>query len=265
MTETFERAWLALREPVDHRSRPRAPLAPLVEWWAAGGHSSVLDLGCGTGSNLRWLAPELPGSSWTLLDHDAELLSSIQVPECPWGEPDVRPVTGDLATEGLVLVDAADLVTASALLDLVSEAWLRSLVDACAAGDHAALFALTYDGTIEWGGDPDPLDDVVRDAVNEHQRRDKGIGAALGPAAADTAERLFAAAGYATTLAGSPWELGPADGRLIEALVDGWASAAAEQRPEGAGDFAGWAARRRTCDARLTVGHLDLLAIPGPR
>jgi hypothetical protein len=156
-------------------------------------------------------------------------------------------------------------VTASALLDLVSEEWLRALVDACTRHGSGALFALSYNGVVEWHGDPDPLDAVVLDAVNEHQRRDKGIGAALGPAAAIEAERLFASYGYVTTLAASPWELGPNDLPLIESLVDGWAGAAAEQRPGHTSDIREWAARRRAGHVRLTVGHLDLLALPEPR
>jgi trans-aconitate methyltransferase len=163
VSEKFDAAWLELREGVDQRSRAAELLPHLRRWWAERACSEVLDLGCGTGSNLRYLAPELPGQQrWTLLDHDAALLARI---EAPRSDVVVRPLQGDLAEEGLAEVGGAHLVTAAALLDLVSRPWLGALVDACADTGRGALFALTYDGTVEWSGDADPFDALVRDAV----------------------------------------------------------------------------------------------------
>jgi SAM-dependent methyltransferase len=281
MSETFDPAWLALREPVDHRSRAGAAPSLLAPAWRAGGWSRVVDLGSGTGSNLRYLAPRLPGvRHWTLVDHDAGLLARAAAPD----GAAVARVVGDLAAAGLAAIgeSGADLVTGSALLDLVSEDWLHALAASCRQSGCAALFALTYDGGIQWQAAADdrrPADDpddaLVRRAVNSHQRRDKGLGPALGPLAGLTAETLFRAAGYRVWLLPSPWRLGPGDAVLAQALVDGWESAAAEQlgdAPEDGADGAGavrvrdWAARRRATIASgrfgLTVGHLDLLALP---
>jgi SAM-dependent methyltransferase len=264
VTEKFAASWLELREPVDHRSRADDLLPKLRAWWTTRGASTVLDLGSGTGSNLRYLTPRLPGrQQWTLLDHDAELLAHIRAPG-----PDVHVKTrrGDLADAGIAEVRRGHVVTASALLDLVSESWLTALVDASVDAGCGALFALTYDGTIEWSGGADPVDALVRDAVNDHQRRDKGLGAALGPAAARTAEAVFRYRGYRTWLSPSPWRLGPAESALAHALVTGWADAAAEQLPDQADAVRGWASRRARSvaagDFGLVVGHLDLLALP---
>jgi len=264
LTERFPATWLDLREDVDHRSRAADLLPRLRSWWAASAGAAVLDLGCGTGSNLRYLAPELPGpQKWTLVDHDADLLALVEAPS-----PDVtlRPLQGDLFEAGLEQVSAAKLVTASALLDLVPESWLVALAHACAESGCAALLALTYDGTVEWPAGGDPYDSVVRDAVNEHQRRDKGLGAALGPRAGGVAEQLFRSHGYRTWLAPSPWRLGPGESSLARALVAGWVEAAVEQRPESADEVRLWAERRVADLARpdfgLVVGHVDLLAIP---
>lgn len=279
MGETFDAAWLALREPVDDRSRAAAAMSLLGPAWRAAGWSRVVDLGSGTGSNLRYLAPRLPGvRSWTLVDHDAELLARAAVP----GEVEAARVVGDLATAGLDAIGEsdADLVTASALLDLVSKDWLGALVAACRAAGSAALFALSYDGGIRWhaaGSDPRPADDpddaLIRRSVNAHQRRDKGLGPALGPMAGLHAETTFRAAGYRAWLLPSPWRLGPDDADLARALVDGWEAAALEQLgealPASSGDadrVRSWAQRRRaTIEGGrfgLTVGHLDLLALP---
>ena len=264
MTDTFDAPWLALREPADRRARASELLPPLRRWWTGRGASTVLDLGSGTGANLRYLAPRLPGAQrWTLVDHDAGLLARV---EAPAGEVRVRTVQGDLAETGLAEVPGAHLVTASALLDLVSEAWLTRLVDACADAGCGALFALTYDGTFDWPGDREEADARVREAVNEHQRRMKGLGPALGPAAAPGARALFRERGYRTWLARSPWTLGPADADLALALVEGWVAAAAEQRPAEAAAVRAWGERKREVVAEaefnLVVGHLDLLAVP---
>jgi len=264
MTETFDPAWLALREPVDHRSRAADLVEPLRGWWTARRASTVLDLGSGTGSNVRYLAPKLPGAQrWTVVDHDAALLDRLRPPAA---NVSVRPVLRDLGSVGLTEVKGTDLVTASALLDLVSADWLDGLVDACVASRCAALFALSYDGSLARPGSADPVDVSVRDAVNEHQRRDKGLGPALGPDAARTAEELFRTRGYATWLLRSPWSLGPEDAELSRTLIDGWVGAACDVRPERADELRAWGARRRAeasgAGFRLEVGHLDLLALP---
>ena len=73
----FSAQWLDLREPVDHRSRNvelGRRLARHFEGWRP---ITVVDLGCGTGSNLRATAPLLgPDQSWTLVDYDQALLDA---------------------------------------------------------------------------------------------------------------------------------------------------------------------------------------------
>ena len=155
--ETFDADWLALREPIDHRSRAESLLAPLCETWRARGWSRVLDLGSGVGSNLRYLASRLPaGQGWVLVDHDPDHLRTLGHAGVPASVRSLRVVPGDLVHEGLAAIPHADLVTASALLDLVSEDWLRRVVDACADAGRGAHFALSYDGEIRWSADDNP-------------------------------------------------------------------------------------------------------------
>jgi SAM-dependent methyltransferase len=267
VSETFDPDWLALREPVDHRSRSAELLAPLRVWWEARRGSAVLDLGCGTGSNVRYLAPHLPGPvRWTLIDHDPVVLGRAR---SMTALVEVRTLLQDLGRPLASEVEGSHLVTAAALLDLVSERWLEALVDACAEAGCAALFALAYDGRIEWsGGAADAAlaatDALVADAVNAHQRRDKGLGPALGPTASVVAERLFRARGYEISVRRSDWVLGDEDGVLVDALVEGWVSAATEQRPERADQLRAWATRRtrQRSGFELRVGHQDVLALP---
>ena len=274
--ETFDADWLALREPADRRAR--APMLPerLHAAWRRRGWTRVVDLGSGTGANLRYLAPRLPpGQWWTLVDHDPTHVARLQRLETPPEVDTVTAVSRDLAADGLDVIAEANLVTASALLDLVSESWLARLVGGCADAACGVYFALTYDGEVQWMKesatgwevDRDPDDGLVWGAVNRHQRVDKGFGPALGPTAAPLAARLFGEAGYRTRLAGSGWRLDAADRPLAARLVEGWAEAAAGLRPEHAPRIEAWARRRRAAVSRgsfrVTVGHRDLLALPG--
>jgi len=264
--ERFTSSWLTLREPVDHRSRAAELLAPLASAWTERGWSDVVDLGSGTGSNLRYLAPHLPGPQrWTLVDHDADLLARAS-PSCHARDVEIECVVGDLATEGLSQAARADLVTASALLDLVGEGWLTALIDTCRRAGCGALLALSYDGTIEWAGPRDPDDAWIRDRLNAHQRGEKGLGKALGPEAGHRAREGFHRAGFTTRIAASPWHLTASDAALAIELIRGWADAARAKAPGEEARVRAWLQRREkaleTGAFELTVGHLDLLALP---
>lgn len=262
--QPFTADWLALREPLDHRFRSAELLGPLQRAGERLGWTRAVDLGAGTGSNLRYLAPALPFiREWTLFDHDADLLALADAPDAT---RTVWTVRGDLAREGLKALAGAHFVTASALLDLVGEDWLCALVNACARDQFGALFALSYDGEVEWDM-PDADDELVRGLVHEHQSRDKGLGPALGPRAALVARDLFRAAGHDIWLRSTPWVLeGPEHAPLTSALVGGWSTAALETRPDLGARIRSWAARRLSAvgegDYRVTVGHRDLLALP---
>lgn len=263
---TFDRHWLQLREPVDHRSRVAEFDTMLRDAGSRLGWRRVVDLGGGTGSNVRYLAPRLPwATAWTVVDHDASLLRHIGA--APRGvqvdvfEADLR-VEGD----GLSAVDEADVVTASALLDLVSSSWLEELAERCARRSCGVLLALSVDGKVAWES-RDPSDATIRTAFNRHQQREKGLGAALGPRAAFVARDTFEAAGFQVRLAPSPWILsGSADAALLHPLLSGWAAAACEALPDRREEIEAWQARRRRQvddgDYAVTVGHQDLLALP---
>ncbi len=265
MSGHFQADWLALREPVDHQARSKALGQRLQAWCRPRRRLYVLDLGTGTGSNRRFLAPLLPADQhWTLVDHDPALLA-LATAEA--GGHEWRGIHADLSEwHRFAAHPSPDLVTASALLDLVSADWLDSLVAACRERRAAALMVLSYDGQVEWSS-PDPLDDAVLAAVNAHQQRDKGIGAALGPAASSQLAARFRDAGYHVWVESSPWDLGRENAGLAQALVEGWVAAACEQRPVGCSEFRAWGGRRCADLAagriRVRVGHQDLLALPG--
>lgn len=268
MNERFPGDWLRLREPADHAARSHSLVERLrLKWCRGRGSLKITDLGSGTGSNLRYLAPRLPvPQQWTLVDHDPELLGRVTRPA------DAGPLS--LLTERMDLRDWAlpatgtHLVTASALLDLVSADWLDRLVRECAGQGAAVLLVLSYDGDVTWTA-PDPGDAFVRTAVNAHQEREKGLGAALGPQATPEAATRFRNAGYRVWTEASPWHLDAGSLPLADPLIAGWVNAAAEIFPEHAGTLRDWGARRlealRSGRTGLRVGHRDLLALPDAR
>jgi hypothetical protein len=260
-------SWLALREPADAAARS----ASLTRRIAAeiGGHSPgapirIVDLGAGTGANVRYLANQLPRPQhWLLLDRDRALLEEAR--RRPHAADLVETRELDLGTlDALDLSAGYHLVTASALLDLVSERWLRWLAaHTCAAG-AAALFALTYDGRSRCSpGEPE--DEIVRTLFNQHQTRsDKGFGPAAGPDATASATRAFRTAGYRVQVEKSDWILEPRSRDLQRELIEGWATAAREIAPQQAQMISSWTRRRLAhVDAgrsHITVGHQDLIA-----
>ncbi len=160
------------------------------------------------------------------------------------------------------------LVTASALLDLVSRDWLEGLAAAVAASSASVLIALSFDGTIAI--DPEAAEDeTIAALVNRHQRTDKGFGPALGPEAWRVAGELLAGAGLAVRTAATPWHCGAADAALLEPLIAGWAEAALAVAPARRHAIEAWRERRLAEAAggalRLTVGHRDLVALAPAR
>jgi hypothetical protein len=259
----FSADWLALREPADTRARDVGLTAQLASLPPHRAPARFIDLACGTGANLRYLAPYVEGEQhWLLVDSDASLLAKVGlVPGC---RIDTRQL--DLVTH-LHAVDFAPdvIVTASALLDLVSEGWLTELVERCRAHRCAALFALSYDGRITFT--PTDTDDAwIRDLVNRHQLTDKGFGPALGPEAWRRACELFRDAGYDVHTAQSDWNLLPTERLLQQSLLEGWASAAMDLAPCESDRCRSWLARRLAHvtneTSRITAGHEDLLARP---
>jgi len=262
----FTAEWLALREPADHRARSARLAREIARRLMDRPPLHVLDLGSGTGSNLRYLARRLPPvQHWRMVDRDRALLARVGTPTMWAIVASVHLRPRDLADlqANADLFKAVALVTASALLDLVSAEWIDALAQRCQSSRAASLFALTYDGRIACTP-ADGDDEMVRDLVNRHQRTDKGFGPALGPDAADAAQQAFASRGFAVERDRSDWTLGGGDSELQRQLIDGWAAAAVEMQPADAAAIEGWRRRRlehvAAARSTLVVGHEDLAA-----
>lgn len=262
----FSVDWLTLREPHDQRARNQDVLEAVARFFCCHSQIRIADIACGTGSTMRALGPRLPSQqTWNLIDHDSVLLANAAA-SC--GNSRVAVTTTMLDLNGGI--DAAldgpvDLITTSALLDLVSDDWLKRLADTIATRSIPFYAALSYDGRMSFSPS-DKFDAAITSAFNTHQCTDKGFGPALGPTAAAQAIACFEAVGYSVMHGASDWQIESAEHQMQAELLAGWASAARDVGILAVSDVADWLKRRRALVAAglssLQVGHVDFFAVP---
>jgi hypothetical protein len=251
--------WLTLREPADAAARATELVEPVRRHLAARPDAAIHDLGAGTGSMGRWLAPRLPGAyRWVLYDRDADLLARATIGASP-----VETRQRDITRLTPADLDGAGLITGSALLDMLTADELDRIVAACTGAGCPAWFTVSVVGRVEL--DPvDPLDAQVTAAFNDHQRRIAAGRHLLGPDAVDAAVAAFSRHRVPVRTAPSPWRLGADQAELAAEWFRGWLGAACEQRPELARPSVEYARRRldQAATGRLgvVVHHTDLLA-----
>jgi hypothetical protein len=287
----FSPEWLSLREPIDHRSRNQDLQAQVINYLAKvktvyPGTVRLTDLGSGTGSNLRALAPHLNAvQHWTLTDYDLELLQAARTTLLAWADSEianhvlgstVAPSTQikplsiikenkkmivefrcvDLNKDYRTILDEpADIITAAAFFDLVAEPWLSQF---CAYLSKPLYTVLTYDGIEKWSP-PEIIDVDILKAFHQHQITDKGFGSALGPAASERMQSLLRECHFSTVCASSPWILDNHDHLLIEQLAIGTARAVREINTIPNHLVDQWEHSRRQA-SKCEIGHVDLFA-----
>ncbi|MDF2115870.1 class I SAM-dependent methyltransferase [Roseiarcaceae bacterium H3SJ34-1] len=275
----FSAEWLALREPVDHRSVSTTVRDAVREWIGPRQCIDIVDLGCGSGSNLRGLAPYLaPAQRWRLVDWDLALLDHARRAISEWAddcesaadsltvraaekEINVSFEQADLMQDyARVLDKPAGLVTAAAFFDLVSPAWIADFCAALAQRHLPLYTVLTYNGEEAWTP-AHGKDAAVLAAFHAHQHSDKGFGPAAGPDAISALRNALEARGYTVIAGESPWQMDRADASLIAELAAGTAQAAVESGQVNESTAAEWLAARRNADT-CRIGHVDLFARP---
>jgi hypothetical protein len=244
--------WLALREPADAAARSEELAGRLARHLPATGPYVIHDLGGGSGSMGRWLAPRLPGPQhWVIHDLDADLLNLATATPPPSATVEARHsditrlTPGDLA--------GASAVVASALLDLLTGEELARVLRAGAG--RPMLLALTVVGRVTLSP-AEPLDARIGSAFDAHQRR----GGRLGPDAVGAAVSELGG----IVVWPSPWRLDAAHAELMAEWLDGWVDAACEQDP--ALEAEAYRERRQEQAAAgelsVMVDHADVLVLP---
>ena len=263
-------SWLDSREAADGAARSRELVSTLRGRAPVEGGWVIHDLACGSGSMGRWLAPLLPGPQrWVLHDRDADLLVTAAV-NVPCRAADAADVAVETRRSDVTQLRSDDLagatlVTASALLDLLTRDELTRLIDAVAGVGCPVLFALTVSGRVRLLP-ADPLDAPLAAAFDAHQRRTTSRGRLLGPDAVEAAVEGFRRLGLEAVVSPSPWCLGDAERELAVEWLSGWVDAACEQEPRLTHEADRYR-RRRLREAAagalaVSVGHADLLVLP---
>jgi len=268
----FSIDWLDQREGADNRARDDGLLDKAKHWLRSNttpaSNKTVVDLGSGTGSTLRAFTgqgTEQEPLNWRLVDQDPALLKEANLRH--GGSQQLKTFELNLANISALPLENANLITASALFDLVSVGFIDSLVSElqskCQQQPVGFYAALNYDGKTNWTPSH-PLDDAILDAFNRDQQRDKGFGQALGPKAGAYMEQLFKGLGFKVFSANSPWVLNGYDIDMVTALINGIAGAVAQDPTLDTAALEDWTQFRKAHSATgtCTVGHTDLLALP---
>ncbi|HET8997429.1 MAG TPA: class I SAM-dependent methyltransferase [Acetobacteraceae bacterium] len=281
--QPFDAEWLALREPFDARARNRN----LAHRFAASlpERVTLLELGAGTGSLFRWLAPIIARpQQWLCFDEDENHLQrgvrltaswgrrlgytvepgedetslTLHTPHGPWS---MQGVGCDLEDPPVFLpLDDVDAVVCSALLDLFSEQWLTELVFSLGRVPFYAAMTVTGGG---WSNHHDPDDALVREGFRRNQTGNGPRSDGLGPEAAFAAEWLARQVGLHYEWRRSDWTIGPRDRAMLRRVLAFHAGGARNALPQHRARIDAWEARRnRDVDAgrlAMRIAHRDLL------
>ena len=216
---SFSAAWLELREPYDRRARNAAGDR------RGGGGARGPAFGDDRRSRLRHrldvsradAAHPDPGRTGGLFDNDLSLLA--RTPQSSPPNVNVATVPIDLSLDLEAALDGpVDLVTTSALLDLVSDEWLR----AARGRDRGAAAAGLCGAELRRAR----RDDAGRFRGQKNHRRGQrasahrqGLRSGAGTEAARTAVERFERVGYSVLQGQSDWVFGAARPRDPDAML----------------------------------------------
>lgn len=274
MKQIVQRAasdWLHLRRPADEVARQASLVAVagldrhLVKQRAGGAVVNIIDVGAGTGANMAWLAPRLGvPQRWTLVDRDEDLLDEASGTAAPTNVVGMRRVAADLEDlDGVLATENADLVTCTALLDVLTSHQVISFCELLASKRCAVLFSLSVTGWVRLSPE-DVLDSEVERIFNEHQRR----GGLAGPEATSLAADVLTSCGLDVTVVDTPWKLGPGNVPLMRRYITDRAASVVEHNPDRGSAVHTWLDTRLAQLERgrllVHVGHQDVIGVPHP-
>ena len=263
---SFTAGWLELREPYDRRARNAAVLDAVVAALAGRPSVTIVDLACGTGSTFRALMPRIKSrQNWRLVDNDLSLLA--RAPQSSPPDVNVTTVPVDLSRDLEAALDGpVDLVTTSALLDLVSDEWLRAARGRDRGAAAAGLCGAELRRARRARRRPMP-------PTRRSSPRSTSISAATRASVRRSGRRRRRPRSSASSASAMRWCRArptgcsrPQDREIQIEMLSGWAAAAREIGDLPLADVIGWLTRRRDLVAAgrssIRVGHVDFFARP---
>ena len=272
-------------EAIDRRFRNGDVSDALTGWFSGRSALRVLDLACGTGANMRALAPILPpDQDWIMLTGSEAEEEQVRDLLFRWA-PAAEEIAGGLKIErqGLRIAvrferhdvaasgtmpdcEAAGLVVLDQNALRLTTSTFAAIANACARMGAVVHARCLYDGRIKLQPHH-PADAQMTAALHRRLMEQTPLGAASGPlAASQLAERLELAGysviegpGNAVLKAAGPQGT---DGALMRAILSQMAEA---QRAVARGHdkmIDTWAARPRTV---MEISKTDLVAFPPHR
>jgi len=283
----FSTDWLEERRRFDAAARNASVEAACLQYAAQFQTLSLVDIGAGDGAVFSYLSPKLPPKqNWSLVELNPQLLQSARSRLLHWanghgytvekeasdhllfqrGERrlSVQLIKGSfLELQRLLPLEHYDLVTASAVFDLLSRPMLANLLESWQHNRLALYATLHYQSMEYFPGQAE--DRPVIEAFERHMQRQQDFGRALGPDCCAALSELMEYYFRQAPIAGpSPWLIRPGDVAMHRHLFAFIENSLADFAPET--EVESWIQSKEALldsgQLRLQVEHCDHFIAP---
>ena len=223
----FTQKWMNAREIYDSCSR-----SSILNQYLSSNKNvfkNIIDIGCGTGSFLRWMIiNKYKFENFLMIDHDKKLLNKVykitknsvlkynmlftkksincfhlkESTNSTYSE--IKTIMGDIC-KLFKYIDKYDFISFSAIADILPKLYLDKLFD-LQLSEKIILFSICYDGNITWNY-KNKYDRYIIKKFNEHQHSIKNDNYMLGPKSVSYIKKKSKKKNYKIRLMDSSWNL----------------------------------------------------------
>lgn len=283
----FDPNWLQERYRFDEEARNKQLEWTCVNQFAFRDHLQIVDLGSGTGANLRYYLEQFPqNQSWYCVEEDIALKvpfweharqmaidldyaieqeGELMKLTKPGHEVLIHFVHGNLLkVDELVDLLRTDLVLANAVFDLFSKEQFATLVQVLSHHSLSMLFTLNYVG-MDFSPSTE-ADDHYIGQYNAHMQREQAFGRGMGPASSREMEAVLKEALAQVEVGESLWQIGNQEQVMMGFLLGFFEGALSDWWDDEAEKIAleKWLLEKKQQVAEealaAEVYHLDILA-----
>ncbi len=257
--EIFDAGWLAERAPFDEAARNRDLEQMAASCLIAQDSAVVMDLGCGSGNNISYLARQWPFvARWVGADHESSLLATM-IQRFETTSVKVLARRGDLfQPETLACDPPPSVVVANAVFDLFTEAQMNRLLRWLQQNQFPILATLHYIG-MAWEN-PLPDEEWVIGQYETHMKRQRKNGPGLGPDAPEVIRKLVQHLGGTVHTGAANWDIPASASRMQQYLLAFMEKSVPEilEHKQETERFDQWLDQKRQHLSLLTVRHEDM-------